>query len=253
MSGFFRMFTRRILSFVCWTLLFVLVLFPAMDMAAQERRSFSVWVTDKEGHLVEGLTVQNFRGKFRGNPVQIESVVLQDETRAIAVLLDISNSIKKRPRMWDLLWNAGENFMLSVQPPHEIAFFTFWHGILFHGVVTAEQKENVSDFLKELKKRSQNRDGGTALYDAIIFAVRSAPKTGWSADTIYVISDGEDHLSYSTSAAVQREVVEAGIRLFFPLSSFLGRCSPPAQTAGTNSAQTTKENCKRFGGCRIRV
>jgi hypothetical protein len=121
----------------------------------------------------------------------------------------------KNPRTWDLLWNAGENFMLSVQPPHEIAFFTFGHGFLFHGVVTAEQKENVSDFLKELKEHSQNRDGGTALYDAIISAVRSAPKTGWSADTIYVISDGEDHLSYSTSTDVEREVVEAGIRLFF--------------------------------------
>src|SRR5512139_2493676 len=76
---------------------------PSLESQETTRteRTILATVIDEQGSIVKGLTAGNFRGKFRGKPVQINSVKFDSGPRRVVILLDASGSMVTSPK-WAL-------------------------------------------------------------------------------------------------------------------------------------------------------
>jgi len=203
---------------------------------AGERREIAVSVVDQDGNLVEGLTAENFRGEFRGRPVNIESVVVQGGLKNVAVFLDKSKSGSEQ---WARIWTALEDLIISLEPPHLVTVFTFGEDLVVHGTAPAGwDPEQARAALVELQKKVGQPEGSTALYDALLTAA-DIKISGKTPAALYVISDGVDTTSKAMAASVERVLAMRGVRLFFLLL-------PPAPDEDSRAARRGRRDAQEL-------
>lgn len=199
---------RRALLFVASCFLF------SSAMAAQNSESNQTWlplIAQTAHHEpVIGLTAGSLNimvGKNQATDLQLlDSAGLP---LRLGVLVDAS---KSQNQDFPQLFAAAKQFAMSaLRGPNDRAFLMkFDIASAATGWLTREQVSSVPE--------DARTGGGTALYDAIVSAVRNHLGTpDWSKPTrrvLVLISDGEDNESHVTLEAAGMEAVHDGVVIF---------------------------------------
>ena len=182
-----------------------LCLLAAGDFRAQERPPFragvltvpvTVTVTDANGRLVTGLTIDDF--EIYENGVAQPVTLLTDERVPVSlgVLLDTSDSMRGEPIV-DAR-TAVDQFLTGLLLPEDEAFVAFFNHEARLAATWTRPPANLPPLLAPIQPF-----GATSIYDAIIdtaplFAGRAHPRAA-----LVVISDGADTASLRSVADVR--------------------------------------------------
>ena len=177
-------------------------------------------VTDKKGRFVTNLVKEDFEIVDEKKPQQIQEFMAETELPLrIGILIDTSNSIRDRFRFEQ---EAAVQFINSVVRPRQdkvvlVSFDT--------------QAELVADLTDDTEKlagaiRDLRPGGGTALYDAVVFACRDKlqqdqPRHKFRRALI-VVSDGDDnHSHYTRDQAL--EIAQKADVVIYAISTNISR------------------------------
>lgn len=173
-----------------------------------------VIVRDKQGKYVTDLQVEDFKLYDNGQPRPIALFSSEREPDRIArplaltLLLDSSRSIsavlhEQRSAVSSLLDHLGEQTLISIisfsQRPEVLQAFT------------ANKAEALNAFF-----RHQRAGGNTAIFDALLFAVKNSGTVS-HADTrnvVVIISDGLDTASQVSSSEIVRRAEAEGVAVY---------------------------------------
>jgi len=194
---------------------------------------------------VQGLSAANFRGKFRGQDVQMLSASIDTNPRHIVLLLDASGSMMVGGKGWESAKTISVYLILFAPPQSSIAEMAF-------AATVVDIKSFQRDFsmlmsnLRILVNACEHRGkaaGMTALYDAILRAkgVLGVPNPG---DVICALTDGGDNRSRATTTEVENELLRSGVRLFAVLivKPEAGRARPSEEIVGPGQLRYLAED-----------
>jgi hypothetical protein len=179
-------------------------------------RSMPIIVRDVNSLPVKGMTPQDLVARVNGKLVSIVSVAVDSRPRRVVILLDTSGSMRGDPDHWKLPLDVAVHVARSSSSNTHLAFLTFDDAV--HNVI--DFTGDNSAVLGQLNRMSNGEafskkdiHGHTALYDAVYYG-RQLLKNSSSADLLFVISDGDDNESSLNSGALERILIESGVRLF---------------------------------------
>lgn len=172
-------------------------------------RTIPVNVTTNDYRAISGLTPANFRGKFRGKPVEIVSVKYDTGPRRVVILMDASNSMEDR---WDAEVALGQNLVSRAPIKDTFAVLAFSNGKSYSRIGFGQDSKGVVDGLRKLPKVGQAQVK-TAMLDALLEALNmlSPVRIG---DALLLISDGGENASESRPAQSKSALLASGVRLF---------------------------------------
>ncbi len=219
-------------------------------------RTLSVTVSGAGWRLKQGLVPSDFRGKYRGKPVQIVSLATDDRSRRIVILLDVSGSMNAAEvgRKWPLAWALALHISETAMPNTRLALLIFNEKIV-ERIDFAQGNAAVAKRLQQIaidKTYSKSHiKGRTALRDTILEGLHILESPTMN-DSIYVITDGGDNASRHGQQEVLRAFIAAGIRLFASLITLTTntRLAPPEEFSGPHDL---KELIRATGGYPIAV
>jgi Ca-activated chloride channel family protein len=171
-------------------------------------------VREGKARFVGDLTKDNFEILEDGAPQQILSFKHEDLPVATAILVDNSKSmLNKRAEVVA----AAKAFVRASNPGDDI-FVLHFNEKLVYGLpqdvaFTGDQK-----LLDEALDR-MNLDGQTALYDAIVEALKHLKESKLAKKALVVISDGGDNRSVATDVDVIRDADLSGA-LFYGIGIY---------------------------------
>jgi hypothetical protein len=179
-------------------------------------RTIPVGVEDSNGVPIRGLTTADFRGKLRGNPVKILSIVPDDRPHRIVILLDASGSMVTK---WTPTLISASALAETELPNTQMALLIFGTKAYEHIEFTQGQIA-VAERLRQLRADATESKrlvhGTTALRDALLSGLQLlAPPT--SADSLFLVSDGGDSSSHTHFHEVVDRLSASGVRLFVSL------------------------------------
>ena len=159
---------------------------------------FNAMVTDSKGHLVKGLSKDNFRVVESGRDQEIQFVRPEDTPATVGLVIDNSGSMRRRKSE---VAEAASAFVESSNPQDEI-FVVNFNERVFMGL-----PPNVpfSSDAGQLRTAFANghAEGKTALYDAIAAALKHVGDGTLQRKAVVVLSDGGDNASSQTEASVR--------------------------------------------------
>lgn len=220
------------------TFVAVLLFWGAPSLPAQDdpctTRTVPVTVVDKQGNLVAGLTVANFRGNFRGKPVEILSVTPDTRPRRIVIVLDASGSMMgPEPGSWGLVPAIAAQLFRVAPSYSRFALIVFSS--------TIQQKVGFDQeplaltralaILPDKALRGVKVEGKTALLDALAAALSelNPPHPG---DAIFAITDGGDNRSKIERGDLEHALVAKGVRVFVCMPLPALRARTPEEASG---------------------
>lgn len=205
---------------------------PAQDDPCTTR-TVLVTVIDRQGNSVTGLTAANFRGKFRGKPVEILSAVPHPRPPRIVLVVDASGSMAGTSGNWAVTTDLAADIFRNAPAYTHFALITF-AGAIHERVGFTSETSVLARKLAALPKAP--RGGRTSLYDALTLALveLSPPARG---DTIYAITDGGDNSSEKRPAQLKTSFANAGVRFFafMPLADFDRTVRTPKEAEGPST------------------
>ena len=204
----------------------------AQSLQDCEQQSAIVNVIDAHGAQVKNLDSINFRARERGRPVNVLFAGRRSDPGArVTVLLDVSASMAatKDSSKWTLARSAASDFVNSAPPQAPISLMAFG-AIVSKSFDAAEGRMAILKWLGS-GDALPKPDAKTALYSAILEAVKKLEPTR-PGDAIYIITDGGENASGVTRAAVERELLDRGVRLFVFLLNDLYPGSVEGEGAG---------------------
>jgi len=149
-------------------------------------------VTDRNGHLISGLNLQDFLIEEDGRKQDIQFFSRENELPlTLGMVVDTSPSV--RP-VFDQERATANRFLEQVLRPKDLAML-----IAFDKSVTLFQ--DFTDDIRRLQRAYENLElgpsmnGGTSLYDALYLATREKLKNEAGRKAIVLISDGDDTTS----------------------------------------------------------
>ena len=186
--------SKRAREAVCAVLAIAAVL-PALAQEAFRSRvdlvQVTVSVTDANGRLVTGLTIEDFQLFEDGDEQRITQLTAERVPASVGVLLDASDSMRGQPVV-DAR-DALDRFVGELLPPGDEVFVaTFSHlpRLAAHWTQPPVALRNV---LRDLQPA-----GGTAIYDAVAETARLFDNRHHTRAALIVISDGGDTASDRT-------------------------------------------------------
>lgn len=188
----------------------------AESVEAQERRVVAVNVLDEQGRQVTGLTAENFRGKYRGQPVKILSATWDSQPRRIVIVVDQSNSMFWAKK-WEVARNAVEVMAALGSERNQTAMVLFsTQAIEVTGFqegpgAIAQRWEDMERNKKALEKAFSR----TPLFDGIVSGLELLKPTK-AGDALFVVSDGgADNASRTPVKDVRQAVFCSEARVYF--------------------------------------
>ena len=181
---------------------------PAAAAAASSdpgRVSIPVSVTDLSDRLVATtLPPKSFTLLDDHHPQPLVSVSRGDVPSSIAILLDLSASMKDR-----LDWEraAVREFLKYANPQDEYLLIGFADRPALIGGFTSPPKEI------EARLAGLETGRGTALYDAILFSLDELQHARYSRRSLFIVTDGAENSSSHSVDEVQQAVRRAGLRI----------------------------------------
>lgn len=180
--------------------------------------SLSVTVTDKKGRAITGLKRENFKVYENGVEQPLSFFSAEEAPVSWGIVLDRSGSMMEMIRD---VYRAAVHVVDEGTDEDETFIVTFNKNV-----------ELGADFISD-KHRLQNSilglraDGGTALWDAVDFALDHLKKARHRKKVLVVITDGEDNSSRIKFRELIERAEEANV-LIYPVGMFesIGRFSP---------------------------
>jgi hypothetical protein len=176
-------------------------------------RTIPVNVVDDKDVPVAGLTAENFRGEFRGEPVRIVSADFGARPIRLVILLDLSGSMGagEKHLVADILVSQ---ILLSALNGSQVALITFSDKVQIRFGLR-QDKQAVEDVLRELNLAElKSFKGQTALWDAVGEAV-SLLNPSQPGDVVYAVSDGGgDNRSHKRASVVEKMLLDSSLRFF---------------------------------------
>jgi hypothetical protein len=196
-------------------------------------RTIAVNVLSEDGHFVEGLSPQNFRGKVRGERVETVSASHDFAPRRIVLVLDASGSMYD---VWKLETSAAEG-LLNADNDSSFALITFATQVE-HRIDFAQGRKQISDVLAGLEGPSEDSPKfKTALRDALAAALDLLRPLQFG-DAIFLVSDGYDNSSKLADSQLRGALFGSGVRLFALITGeeIISRGRTPELPGGPNGS-----------------
>src|SRR5947209_6985351 len=192
------------------------------------------------GQPVASVSTSSFKGEFRGKPVRILSATRDVGPRRIVVLIDASGSMVGLTKgKWDLVLRAATDVAAHAPPDSSVALLVFNDKVKQEVDFSAGPKAVLERIAQVRAGRTPDRlpAGRTPLRDAVLEGLKLLePAT--PGNVIYAITDGGDNASKSSSGAVEKALVSAGIRLFvFLVEDYPGLRRVPEESGPLNFLQ----------------
>jgi hypothetical protein len=178
------------------------------------------------GFSTTQIPLADFRGKLQSKPVKILSLLPDDRTHRIVLLVDASSSME---RIFPRALFIASLFADNAGPNAQVALLFFGAKIKETIGFTQEQGA-VSKRLRQLREdkpaAAKLVQGRTAIYDALLAGL-DLLKEPTSADSLYLISDGGESSSKAPASVVLQRLTTSGVRLFaaFPAAALRERAT----------------------------
>lgn len=165
-----------------------------------------VSVLDKKGKPVTTLAAADFRVAEEGRAQEITFFGRERKPLRLVVALDVSGSMQDKV---DEVADALKHFLELLEAEDEVLVLAFSDGVQVLQGFTSDRRRlgRVLDSLQPA--------GGTALFDAVIDAIRRVAPASVESKAIVVVTDGLD----TASAASFRDAREAARRAEVPIYS----------------------------------
>ncbi len=177
------------------------------------QRSVPVNVLDENGDQVWGLKGKDFRAEFRGTAAKILSVARDANQRRIAVILDVSGSMKEESR-WRLARDAVGDIASYAPANMELALVRFAEEAE-EAVSFREGREAIGGKLAWINDRLQQiaAEKNTALIDGIFAGIKLLGSTS-IGDAVYIITDGGNYESKAKPEELAEAARKANVRVY---------------------------------------
>jgi len=216
------------------------------------RRTVSVTAADRNWAPILDLKAGDLQGEFRGKPVKILSIVLENRPHRIVIALDASGSLGPGtgPSDWPLVLQMGSDLVQSGLTQTRFVVLIFNEKVqeqidFSHGSAGVIQR------LQQIAADSKYQvRGRTALWDTALvgFNLLRNPTSG---DALYLITDGGENASKASSSDVRRRLAASGSRVFVALVAFTeigSRNRTPEELKGHAGPAEAKEVAQATGG-----
>ncbi len=164
-----------------------------------------VVVTDRLGQFVSGLKENDFRVFENGTPQTISAFREEYQPVTMGLVLDASESMRTKR---SAVTTAAVSFIEASKPGDEL-FVVNFNERAFLGLPSDVSFSNNVALLEDAV-RGSHPEGETALYDAILLAMKRLQLGTRERKSLLVISDGDDNASRGTF----RQVLAAAQRNF---------------------------------------
>jgi hypothetical protein len=241
-SGFDMKLSKPAIWLVlCW------LLCPQLLRAQQNcvDREVDVNVLNNDGQVVERLSAADFKGFVHRKPVEIVSVVWDQNPHRVLILLD-GRGLATTPETWTLALDRADKIVTRMPAATEIGLIAFtWRSK--HNLDFTTDRQEILGGLRGLRTIANVKPRGhvqNALWKAISESLRSfaPPRHG---DVLYVVSDGVDSKSEVDWGGLENSAVASGIRVFaFQVQWLIG--GSPMRVVG--STHELKELVDATGG-----
>jgi Ca-activated chloride channel homolog len=176
-----------------------------MFRASAQMVLIPVTVTDRTGRTIEGLQAEDFRVFDDQKPQRITSFAIEDAPCSVAVVLDISGSM--RNILGPALDIARTLFGIA-NPEDEFLLLT-----------VSSQPEALSEFTADVPGLEHSIEfteagGMTALIDTIYLGLNRMRRAHRPRRAMVVISDGMDNYSRYSESELLRVVLEADTQIY---------------------------------------
>ncbi len=193
------------------------VIAPNPLSQARERdcvQQISVSVLSHDGRIIQGLGAPNFQGSLGHKPVEILSVVWDQNPRRILILLD-GRALRWTTETWELALNQAEELVDRMAPASEIGLVAFTS----RNKITLEftrDRQNLRQIITKFQPMAAAKLKGplqNGLWDAVYETLKTfvPPRDG---DVLYVISDGADTVSRIDWRELKTAAIATGVRIF---------------------------------------
>jgi VWFA-related protein len=170
---------------------------------------FNVTVTDSKGHLVKGLSQDDFRVVESGQEQEIQFVRPEDTPATVGLVIDNSGSMRrKRSDVTD----AALAFVEASNPHDEVFVVNFNERVFMELPDGLRFTSDVDQLRKALA--DGRAEGKTALYDAVAAALKHLEQGTQQRKALVLLSDGGDNTSGQTEAAVLAQAEQSNATIY---------------------------------------
>ncbi len=183
---------------------------PANQETAASPRAVPLTVLDRDGFPVSGLTSERVRAKFNGKAVRAAGLRESSTAPKVGIVLDLSarRANAANPAVKDAV-DAARLLVRGLGAKHSITLVTAGESPQRIGP-SPPGNDEVASYLNNVKPVESSR---TALFDATAEAIRALAPAGF-ADSLVVVTDGDDNASRLKSSDVEELARKSGIRVF---------------------------------------
>jgi von Willebrand factor type A domain len=180
-------------------------------------RTVPVTILNPDGSSPQGLGTTTFEASYKGKPVVIKSVTIDQRQRRILLLMDASGSLLGEDSVdARLAMDVADDLVDNIPGPSEIGFASFSMKIeqsLAPTVDRAKVKNEIANLRSSRAAMQKQGNRLTALWDAILenSKLLNSHQIG---DVIFVITDGETDAGKTKASEVARTLLAAGTRLY---------------------------------------
>lgn len=212
-------------------------------IAAQDssclRRALPIALRDEQNLSIQNVSVADFEARVHGKPIKILSLAPDPRPHRLVLILDASASMGStagEPPLFALEFALARHFFEANRPGSQIALLIFNNEVT-EAVDFAQGNAAVGDKLQQIVGEHNyvkaNVKGRTALRDAILAGLNLLEHPS-SADSLYVLTDGEDNASKHSTANLRQRLAVTSVRLFAVLLRKEGgyRNLPPEELSG---------------------
>lgn len=163
------------------------------------------FVSDRNGRTVKGLDARNFTVLDDGEPQRIVSFATEDAPCSVAVVLDISGSMRET---LTTAMSVAHAFLGTADPYDEFVLLTI-----------STEPQVLSGFTSETAALEDSLEvsrpqGLTALIDTVYFGLSRMRKARWPRRAMLVLSDGMDNHSRYSERELKNLAEEADVQIY---------------------------------------
>jgi hypothetical protein len=243
------------LRFYLVPVLFALAASTQLPTSAQQvsclHRTLALNVDDSQGLPVRGLSPADFQAKLRVGPPKILSIVPDDRIHRIVILIDASGSMN---RVWRESLAPASALAETSLPHVQMALLVFGTNV-YEKIEFSKGQNAVAEKLRQIRSSEayshQLFHGKTALYDSLLAGLQLLDSPS-SADSLYVITDGQENASRSHFDDVAHRFISTGVRLFVSQVVADDTLNPHSGSGELDGPARFHELARKTGGEMIR-
>ena len=178
-----------------------------------QTRTISASIVSLDRSPIPIPSATSFEASYKGKPVQINSVTVDQRPRQILLLLDASGSMFDKS---DFALDVANDVLEQITRPNEIGLASFAENIE-KAIPPTDDRTKISEEIASLRSApdapKKMGHGRTALWDAIRDSAKLI-NSNYVGDVILLITDGGNNKGKTKAKEVSQLLLRSGIRLF---------------------------------------